>query len=358
MDTVNDLTIIQEFVKGKTQFLSNSNLCIEGDSTKSQLFSTSKKLLAIIRVVNKARSALVRQKSEYCEILEQVLQKNSFIPIGTEKSGLIAYEQHEIPLGYTLQYTQAVNVWKAWYPRQKQEIKYDSRLDILMFFHQKWHPIKEICLEQDQLLLKTLYSEINLDSQQQVVWVCKSHQLIVDQSSNLRDSYYQQSFPVENCSVYPSYSGNRYQKNLLIQKQHNSTKLAAKAAVTQQKLASVRAQHIENSTPATVENLALVQNNFATKINLSNNESCSNQSLDKNIVIPQPSGKNNMNNYVDNSNECQVYSLNSQNKSTDIGEKGYVLKLAEGRLYIQTAIGEIVVEGSDYQFKINPNNPD
>ncbi|MGB3204256.1 MAG: hypothetical protein WBB28_04645, partial [Crinalium sp.] len=268
--------------------------------------------------------------------------------------GLIAYEQHEIPLGYTLQYTQAVNVWEAWYPRQKQEIKHDSRLDILIFFHKKWHPIKEISIKQDLLLLKTLYSEINLDSQQQVVWLCKSHQLIVNKNSNFSKGYYQQSLPVENCRTYPSYSGNRYPPNLLIQNHHDFTQLAAKYAPNQQKLASIT-QHLEH-TPATVENLALAQDNFATDINLSPRESCSHQSLDENKVITQPCGNNNMDSNLDSSNECQVYCLNSPKKSTDIVDKSYVLKLAEGRLYIKTAIGEIVIEGSDYKFQINPNN--
>ncbi|AFZ12878.1 hypothetical protein Cri9333_1999 [Crinalium epipsammum PCC 9333] len=356
MDTLNDLTIIHEFVKGKTQFLSNLNLCIEGDFTKSQLFSTSKKLLAIIRVVNKTRSALVRQKSEYCELLEQVLQKSSFIPIGTEKEGLIAYEQHEIPLGYTLQYTQAVNVWEAWYPRQTQQI-HDSRLDILMFFQKKWHPIKEMSFEQDRLILKTLYSQINLDSEQQVAWVCKSHKLIVNKSSNLINGYYQKSLPVENCTVYPRYSENRSQKNLLIQKNNYFTQVPAKAAVNPPKLASVRAQHLEKHTPATVENLALAQNNFATEITLSSQESFYNQSSRENKLITQLFGNNNMDSHLDNSNECQVYSFNPVKKSTEIEDKNYVLKFADGRLYIQTEIGEIVIEGSDYQFKINPNNP-
>ncbi|HEY9691625.1 MAG TPA: hypothetical protein V6D15_05445 [Oculatellaceae cyanobacterium] len=360
MYTVNDLTIIQEFVKGKRQFLSNSNLCIEGDSTKSQLFSTSQKLIAIIRVVNNVRSALVRQKSEYCEILEQVLQKSRFIPISTEKEGLIAYEQHEIPLGYTLHYTQAVKVWEAWSPRQKQEIKHDSRLDILMFFHKKWHPIKEMSFEQDRLLLKTLYSQINLDSQQQVVWVCKSHQLIVNKNLNLIDNYYQQSLPAENGTVYPSYSENRYRKNFLTQENSNFIQSQAKAAVNQPKLEVVKVQQLEKPTPATnvVENLAFAQDNFATKIHLSPNESCSNQSLAENKVILQHSGNNKMDNNLDTSNECQVYCFNPKKKSNEIGDKSYVLKLSEGRLYIKTAIGEIVVEGSDYNFKINLNNPD
>ena len=357
MKSINDLKIIHEFVKGKTQFLSNSNLCIESDYTKSQLFSTNKKLLAIIRVVNKTRSALVRQESEYCELLEEVLQKSSFIPIGTEKAGLITYEQHEIPLGYTLQYTQAVNVWEAWYPRQKQEI-HDSRLDILMFFHKKWHPIKEITIEEDSLLLKTLYTEIKLDTQQQVVWICKSHQLIVDKNLNLMNGYYHQSVPGDNGNFSPSYSSNHYQENLLIQSHPNFTQASTTATVNQQKLTSFRGQDLKKQIPINVGNLALARNDLATEINLSSNEHHSHQALDENIVTPQPSGNNNMSNNLDNSNGCQVYCLNTHKKSTNIADKSYVLKLSDGKLYIKTALGEIVVEGSDYQFKINSNNPD
>ncbi len=297
-----DFPIIQSFVRGEITPLLNSNLRLEANSDISQLISRNGQLLALIKLVDKIRCAWVKQHSEYWELLNQILQQNSFVPLGkAEKPGLMAYEQHEIPVGYKMQYTSALNLWKAWFPRQQQFHQFGIPVDIFIFLQKQWQDIREIILHEGNIFVKLFCGEKFLHGEEKIVWISKSHQLIVDQTSGLG----------KNLQKKTEYANN---SKRLANSRHNN------------KIAEPPTELLTNRTEYQLPKI--------------------NQGLEAPI---------NLNNVLEFSPGWEVYSPSvPSSNSNNLAPEDFVVKFSQGRLYINTEIGQIIVEGSDYRFHINP----
>ncbi len=175
MAALNDITLIQKFVKGEDTLLANLNLRIEPGFNAVQLLGKKGGLIATLKLADKVRIALVRRESEYWEVLHQVLQNNSFVPKDqAEQQGFTQYEQHEIPAGYKMNYTEATLLWKAWWLHSRQKYNRNLQLDILIFQRNTWYPIKDIIYSQGTLFIKTWISEVVLRGSDRLIWLSQA----------------------------------------------------------------------------------------------------------------------------------------------------------------------------------------
>jgi|GEM_PF-606256 len=310
MASLDDITILQKFVKGETTLLCNSNLQIESASAVSQLLAKNRKLIAIIKLVNNLKSAWVKQKSEYWELLDQVLRQDNFVPLGiAEKEGLMLYEQHEIPVGYKMHYTLALDVWKAWWSYQRGKKPSSTSIEILIFLKKKWSPIREVSFSDGILFIKTPVAEMTLHSDDQVVWLSKQHQALNPQAS----------------LSHPLITAPENQASAL-----NPVVVSSPIGNS-----SAKSQPI---TAVNTEVAAMTRNHYPGNVQRIHQEVTTATTLD---------------NVLQFSREWQAYASNAPQNLAEMPDQSQVVKFMQGRLYIQTAIGEIIVEGSDYRFRIN-----
>jgi hypothetical protein len=300
MTALDDITLIQKFVQGEVTFLANPNLRFEPALNAIQLLAKKGELIATVKLVGKVRTALVRRESEYWELSHQVLLVNNFMPMGeAEQEGFIQYEQHEIPAGYKMKYTEALSLWRSWWFYSRQTYNHRLQLELLILQRHSWHPIREIVCSQGTLYIKTWVSEVVIQGSHKLVWLTKSQEHSVDQSLTSSKPYLSSHLPTDGSinseNPEPSQAPKQAEKQAF--PTHSNRTLTAAEAFHDKALQQKSA--------------GIVQ--------------CKSQSS------PEVEGAE--------------HSLSPAISA--------VLKVNRGRLYIQTAVGEIVVEGSNLKFWLN-----
>ncbi len=177
MAALDDITLIKKFVDGEDILLANPNLRVEPAFNTAQLLAKTGELIATLKLVSKIRTALVRRESKYWDLVHQALQTNSFIPMSqVENLGFMQYEQHEIPAGYKLNYTEAKFLWKDWWLSRYKNHSPHLQLDLLIFQRNTWYAIRDIICSEGTLFIKTWIAEVPLHICDRVVWLSKSQQ--------------------------------------------------------------------------------------------------------------------------------------------------------------------------------------
>jgi hypothetical protein len=184
MNTLDDITLIVQFVKQEGKFISNQNLRIEPAFDSIQLLTKRGGAIATIKTSKDAPVVSLRRNSEYWDLVNQSLTEHGFMPKNPlEKSEFIQYEKHEIPDGYSLHCTEAKILWKEWMNR----VRYDSRntvqTDLLIICNDGWHSMHEIVCSYGSLYITIPTSEIVYQSADLVVWLSKKPNYSAGQSS-------------------------------------------------------------------------------------------------------------------------------------------------------------------------------
>ncbi len=129
MNPPDDLSILQQFVKGKLTFAANRNLKVQVAHDTVQLLTKQGELLAVLKTNGKSRAILVRRGVTYWQLLQQVLVENDCMPVGQNDKGLVKYEYHPLPFGYEMQHTESKEFWRYW--RRKQNPRNPVKLYLL-----------------------------------------------------------------------------------------------------------------------------------------------------------------------------------------------------------------------------------
>ena len=169
---IDDAALIQKFAEGTTELLASQNLRLENTGGQLQLTTKKAEMLGLITLAAKKRSALLKQKSQYFEQINEILLKNNFVNHGQAKQkDYIEYQQYKAPEGYQVFYTEAVALWKKWWPTKKHDNQ--LQLNILFYTKNQWYPIQNIAVQEAILEVKTLVGQINLNRFDKVVWANK-----------------------------------------------------------------------------------------------------------------------------------------------------------------------------------------
>ena len=153
MNTLDDLTLIQRFVEGKASLECNPNLRVESALDTIRLSTKKGAFLAAVKLALNIRSIFVRQKSQYWEVISQILVENSFMPMGLTEQGLMRYEHCSIPSGYEMKYTEARSLWKAW---RTQQYPKPAQLKLSIHTPKGWQHVQSISISQELLFVETL----------------------------------------------------------------------------------------------------------------------------------------------------------------------------------------------------------
>jgi hypothetical protein len=171
INTLDDIALIQQFIQGRAKLSFNHNLRIEPVADTVQLLTKKGLLLATVNLASQFKVIFVRQ-STYWQQINQVLLENHLMPTGKIESGLMRYEYHPVPIGYQINYAEALNVWKLWRTHANSHKSDESaRINLLVFAEECWQPIQEMAFSQESIFIKTYASEIMVHSSDRVIWI-------------------------------------------------------------------------------------------------------------------------------------------------------------------------------------------
>jgi hypothetical protein len=279
MSTLDDTVLIQQFIHGHATLAANQSLRVEPAFNSLQLLAKRGGLLAMLQQNNGSFIVLLRQGSEYRNLIRHILLENSFLPQGTvQQSEFEQYQETQIPAGYNLHCTEARVLWKEWWTTTRNNNRNGIQTDLLIFTRNTWYPVRDITSGHSTLFLKTLANELIFEGNQEVIWLKRSAEAEQEKPEGERQSFE----PV-----------------------------------------SVRAYSLTNQ-PALQQTVA---------------------SQNRRIPAPQTAGST-----PERSQEALRDRLDTATLRPDLRD---VLKMRQGKLYILTAIGEVVVEGEHLKFRLN-----
>ncbi|AFZ13811.1 hypothetical protein Cri9333_2972 [Crinalium epipsammum PCC 9333] len=171
---LDDFSLIEKFIKGEGELLSNPNLRVESTFKTDQLLARNGTVVAVIADKNPVKAVSVNTASKHFYLMSQVLLTHTFAPVGEIKgSKLIQYEPHEIPAGYKVNYTPVKTLFKKWWTQHRASNEHEIKLDLLILTRSKWYPIRSISHNLGGLFFKTLVDEIYVNNEDGMVWLSR-----------------------------------------------------------------------------------------------------------------------------------------------------------------------------------------
>jgi hypothetical protein len=167
-----DTKLIEKFVQGSNQLLSNDRVRLETSGGVSQVVGRNGEVLAIMYLQNQPRTALIRNNSAYGERLNRHLVNRDFVLVGESKrSGYLEYHQYVTPAGYQVHYTEPALLWKKWWPTERFQNKQRFNMNILVRVKDNWYPVQDILIHAGTFTVKTLSGQLEISGNQQVLWL-------------------------------------------------------------------------------------------------------------------------------------------------------------------------------------------
>ncbi len=296
---LDDATLIKEFISGKKQLIFNQNLCIEPVSDSLQLLTKKGLLLATLNEAGQYKVVFIKPQTTYCEIIHNMLLEHSIMPTEKIEHGLMRYEYKPIPLGYQIHHAESNVLWKIWRQNSSHKTSQNisSKLDtekplyILAFTSEGWQPVIEMASGNESIFIRTCIDEIVVHLSDRIFW----------------------SSPKEDTQISTIEKGN-------------NTKNEIETTIVTNK----------NNSPQIVMDIC-----------------------DEPVTILQTSPwniiptKENNEKHETNKYLTEV-ATSTQSKVTSHTSTNNILSIFQGKLYIQTIEGEIVVEGSHLKFWFSP----
>ncbi len=284
---LDDANLIKKFVKGETQLLANQNLRIDFGSERIELSTRQGVIIGLYTLNTKPASVLIRSGSQYNELFHEVLSEHHFILIGkSHHKGFVEYQQYIPPKGYKVNSTTAVLLWRNWWMGERNSHKHEIRMEILVYFKNRWYPISEITSDQGTFYIKTLLGELTLNSGEQVIWISKADenahlpkkQNLVQASSdsardiNTLDKSNTQQANCINIQTSPTKTLPSIQEANHLKEQSNSDFQPTNSKQANQRVNSTASSSSKNSTSPSIDSSSeskVEKDNFKTPENLS-----------------------------------------------------------------------------------------
>mgnify|MGYP000400249515 CR=1 FL=1 len=186
--TAEELEIIGYFVRGQKRSISSKNLKLEYTETSIRLSDCNSKLLGISKQVNQwQRKVLISNTSIYRATVVEILTDTGFIT--RQKSShpeFTEYHYYQLPDGYTLNYTEAIELWKVWWNHKSYQLNSPCPpIDVLTFSKGNWYLVEDLQPSQSNFILKTVKGEIRIEPEEYVVWIDSRSTILDDPDSKL-----------------------------------------------------------------------------------------------------------------------------------------------------------------------------
>ncbi|MDZ8227155.1 MULTISPECIES: hypothetical protein [unclassified Nostoc] len=176
---LSNLDLIREFVQNsihkKEVLLSNPALTAQTVYNTNQLIAKAEGVIATVQLLSKTLSEFsISPKSSQWELINQALAESSYLLKGeVDSRGFYQYQYCEVPKGYKMHCTKSVLLWRAWWKYRKSTSRLGIPLELLVRKRDSWYPIRDLIISDGLLYIKTLGSEIALDSDDLVTWLSK-----------------------------------------------------------------------------------------------------------------------------------------------------------------------------------------
>jgi hypothetical protein len=172
--TPEELEIIGYFACGHKYAVSSQNLKLEYTETSIRLSNGNGKLLGISKQVNQWQRKVLISHSYACRsAIVQALIGLGFIE--KQKSShpeFTEYHHYTIPVGYKLNYTEAIQLWKVWWNNKRYQLNTPHpSIDILTFTKADWRLVQDLQPKQGNFILRTERGEIKIEPEEYVVWI-------------------------------------------------------------------------------------------------------------------------------------------------------------------------------------------
>lgn len=175
---LSDLGLIQAFVKnsieGQEVLLSNSSLRAEKIYDSNQLTAKAEGLLLTFKLTDQLPLFRLKGDTSYWESINQVLVFHHYLLMGKmDDRGFYQYQHVQLPKGYQGNCTKAVLLWRAWWRYRQRILKGGIPLEMLIRTRNTWYPIRNIECGHGLIYIQTLGQEIQLQSNDLIVWLGK-----------------------------------------------------------------------------------------------------------------------------------------------------------------------------------------
>lgn len=172
------LDLIREFVQNSIQkkdvLLSNPALTAHTVYKTNQLIAKSEGVIAIAQLSNTICEFSISPKSSHWELINQALAEYGYLLKGeVDSRGFYQYQYCEVPKGYQMHCTKSMLLWRAWWKYRKYTLRPGIPLELLFRTRNSWYPIRDLIISDGLLYIKTLGSEVALDSDDLVTWLSK-----------------------------------------------------------------------------------------------------------------------------------------------------------------------------------------
>jgi hypothetical protein len=171
---LDDNQLIEKFVHGSNQLLSSQNLRLEVNGNLSQLTSRNGDSIAIMYLQTKPRTAIIKNSSNFAELINSSLIERDFVTIGdASRPGFTEYKHYVTPAGYRVWYTDPSILWKKWWPTERFQNKQRFNMDILVSLKDNWYPVQDINVHGGTFTIKTIAGQLVLKRNHKVLWLAQ-----------------------------------------------------------------------------------------------------------------------------------------------------------------------------------------
>ena len=144
--TTEELEIIGYFTRGQRYSIASQTLRLECSETSVRLLDHKGKLIGISKQTNEwQRKVLISTSYSHSMIILKLLTDRGFI--AKQKSShpdFNEYHYYDVPAGYKLNYTSALELWKVWWHNKCYQLNVISQpIDVMIFTKGNW------CLVED-----------------------------------------------------------------------------------------------------------------------------------------------------------------------------------------------------------------
>jgi hypothetical protein len=223
---LDDNQLIEKFVHGSNQLLSSQNLRLEVNGNLSQLTSRNGDPVAIMYLQTKPRTAIIKNSSNFAELINSSLIERDFVTIGdASRPGFTEYKHYVTPAGYRIWYTDPSILWKKWWPTERFHNKQRFNMDILVSLKDNWYPVQDINVHGGTFTIKTIAGQLVLKRDNKVLWLAQIMQS--PEVANATVDIQQGSVPVDSAApdFMPQLSPRNSSANLATKIQQKQTEL-------------------------------------------------------------------------------------------------------------------------------------
>lgn len=174
--TPEELEIIRYFAQGQKHSISSNNLKLEYTETSIRLSNNSGKLLGIAKQTNEwQRKVLITNNSIYRTVIIQNLMELGFIDLQrSSHPNFTEHHYYKIPNGYKLNYTEVIQIWRAWWNNKRDRLNVTNvPIEISIFARGNWYQVQDLQPRQGNFILQTARGELTIPPEDHVVWIDK-----------------------------------------------------------------------------------------------------------------------------------------------------------------------------------------